>query len=314
MQDLSAQWPQQSATALLEGLVEEAAAQELKSFDVYGIGGPVPALEKMVGAALGKAAAAFVTSGTAANQACVRAALATRPSGRVALHPTSHLLHLDCLRGPEQGTPAALAAAVDANLLGLAPVFFGAFERAATSDDVESLLNADATAPGGPRVRVLVLELPQRMNGGATPPWEQLLRIRRACDASGIHLHIDGARLWEVAPRYRAEAGVDLAQVAAIGDSVYVSFYKGLGASVGAMILGNSDFAAAARGVAKTLGALPHANAPAALSCVRQWRLLAGNGSGARDVGGAEALERVGDWDHPSAVSPYGGCATRVGR
>jgi hypothetical protein len=63
-----------------------------------------------VAAALGKAAAAFVTTGTAANKACVRAAI-EKAAGRmqVALHPTSHLVHLDCLLdGERQGSAATL--------------------------------------------------------------------------------------------------------------------------------------------------------------------------------------------------------------
>jgi hypothetical protein len=87
-----------------------------------------------VAAALGKAAAAFVATGTAANQACVRAAI-EKAAGRmqVALHPTSHLVHLDCLLdGERQGSAATLEERAQVNLLGLQPVFFGDMHRCAT--------------------------------------------------------------------------------------------------------------------------------------------------------------------------------------
>ena len=49
-----------------------------------------------------------------------------------------------------------------------------------------------------------------------------------ACRAAGMAPHRDGARLWEVAPRYWSTDGKSIADVAALFDSVYVSFYKGL--------------------------------------------------------------------------------------
>ena len=105
--------PAPRATAALEQLVAEA--QEHISgddtLDMYGSGSVVQRLELEVAAALGKSAAAFVTTGTAANQACVRAAaeqkhIPSSSSTRVALHPTSHLVHLDCLLdGASQSSP-----------------------------------------------------------------------------------------------------------------------------------------------------------------------------------------------------------------
>ena len=44
-------------------------------------------------------------------------------------------------------------------------------------------------------------------------------------------LHLDGARLWESQPFYDRP----LAEIAGLFDSVYVSFYKGLGAQAGAV-------------------------------------------------------------------------------
>jgi threonine aldolase len=54
---------------------------------------------------------------------------------------------------------------------------------------------------------------------------------------------MDGARLWECGPFY----GRTLAQIAALFDTVYVSFYKGLGGVSGGMLLGPEDFIAEAR-------------------------------------------------------------------
>jgi threonine aldolase len=54
---------------------------------------------------------------------------------------------------------------------------------------------------------------------------------------------MDGARLWESAPYY----GRTYAEVAVLFDSVYVSFYKGIGGISGAALAGTQEFIKEAR-------------------------------------------------------------------
>jgi threonine aldolase len=54
---------------------------------------------------------------------------------------------------------------------------------------------------------------------------------------------MDGARLWESAPFYERS----YADIAGLFDSVYVSFYKGIGAIAGAALAGPTEFIAEAR-------------------------------------------------------------------
>jgi threonine aldolase len=56
-------------------------------------------------------------------------------------------------------------------------------------------------------------------------------------------VHLDGARLWESTPFY----GRPLAEIAALFDSVYVSFYKGLGGLSGSVLLGDAELIREAR-------------------------------------------------------------------
>ena len=56
-------------------------------------------------------------------------------------------------------------------------------------------------------------------------------------------IHLDGARLWESQPFYDRPH----AEIAALFDSVYVSFYKGLGGIAGAALAGSHDLVAQAR-------------------------------------------------------------------
>jgi hypothetical protein len=91
---------------------------------------------------------------------------------------------------------------------------------------------------------VVVLELPQRMNGGGCMPWTQLEALSKKIRREGARLHMDGARLWEVQPFYDRSLG----EICALFDTVYVSFYKGLGGMSGAMLCGGSSLVAHAKG------------------------------------------------------------------
>jgi threonine aldolase len=88
----------------------------------------------------------------------------------------------------------------------------------------------------------LLLELPQREIGGSLPEWDELSAQAGWARERGVAVHLDGARLWESAPYY----GRTPAEVAALFDTVYVSFYKGLGGIAGACLAGPADVLAEA--------------------------------------------------------------------
>ncbi len=66
------------------------------------------------------------------------------------------------------------------------------------------------------------------------------MTISQWCRRRGIPLHFDGARIWEAAAGY----GVPIDELVRLADSIYVSFYKGLGGIGGALVAGSSDFIA----------------------------------------------------------------------
>ena len=100
-------------------------------------------------------------------------------------------------------------------LLGLNATVCGDPVRALTARDV--IDGCDASAVG-----VVIVELPQRENGGRTMSWDDLVQLRRFTTKHNIALHLDGARLWEVQPFY----GRPYSEICALFDTVYVSFYK----------------------------------------------------------------------------------------
>jgi threonine aldolase len=138
-------------------------------------------------------------------------------------------------------------------LHGLRALTVGAATRLMTVADVRAIAD-----PLG----AFLIELPQREIGAQLPAWGDLVELCAACRETGAKLHLDGARLWEAAPFY----GRPHAEIAALFDSVYVSFYKGLGAFSGAMLAGDASFVALARQWQHRSGGRPYALAPYALS------------------------------------------------
>ena len=182
--------------------------------DVYGQGQAIQALEAELAALLGKPAARFMHKGVAAQLGALRVHCGDG-DGPVALHPQSHIA-IDEAEAAEA-------------LMGLRVLRVGSTD---VPFDVEHL----AAQPQAPAV--VVVELPLRRGGYVLPSWEALVNISSWCRAARIPLHFDGARLWEAAAHY----GRPLDEVAALADSVYVSFYKGLGGLAGCVLAGSEDF------------------------------------------------------------------------
>ncbi len=190
------------------------------SADIYGEGGTVGVLETEVRGLLGKPAAVFMPSGTMAQQTALRIHADRRNRRVVAFHPTCHLeLHED---------------KAYQRLHGLVGRTVGDARTLMTLADLEAIREPLAA---------LLIELPQREIGGRLPDWDDLVAQVSWAHGNGAAVHLDGARVWESAPFY----GRSLAEIAGLFDSVYVSFYKGLGGTAGSMLLGEEDVIAEAR-------------------------------------------------------------------
>mmetsp|Transcript_21114 Transcript_21114/g.33143 ORF Transcript_21114/g.33143 Transcript_21114/m.33143 type:complete len:571 (-) Transcript_21114:146-1858(-) len=112
-------------------------------------------------------------------------------------------------------------------------------------------------------ISTLILELPHREVGGKLTPWEEVEEIARMCNEHGIYYHCDGARIFEASAGYGHKS---VKQTAHPFESVYVSFYKGLGAISGAMLLGDSEFCAEARVWLRRMGGNMYTVLPYAIS------------------------------------------------
>ena len=184
-------------------------------FDPYGEGPFTAAFETRVAELLNMPAARFFPSGTMAQQVALRVWCDRAENDHFAMHPTAHLeLHEKHGYQFLHQMRATLIGPADSPLL--------------ASHFAE--LEADVAA--------LLIELPIREAGGLLPSWTQLEELKAAVTERNTRFHLDGARLWESAAFY----GRSYAEICAGFDSVYVSFYKGIGALSGAMLLGPEDF------------------------------------------------------------------------
>lgn len=189
--------------------------------DYYGTGGVVEELESEIARLLGKEAALFLPTGTMAQQATLRVHADRRSRNAVAFHPACHLeSHEE--RGYER-------------LHGLFGVPVGSRTAPLTADALEQVHEPLAA---------LLIELPQRDLGGTLPSWDDLVAQVTWARERGAALHLDGARIFEAGPYYAATAKKKLSDIAAIFDTVYVSFYKGLGGIAGSCVAGDADVVA----------------------------------------------------------------------
>lgn len=222
-----------SCTRFLSGHGPQDAARLLATIppdtelDRYGDGGVVAVLEAEVAGLLGKPAAVFLPSGTMAQQSVLRVHADRLGRRTVGFHPACHVdrhegrgyERLHALTGRPIGDP----------------------NRLLTLKDLEAVAEPLA---------VLLLELPQRDLGGQQPGWEDLHAQVTWARVHGAAVHMDGARLWESAAGY----GKAPSEVASLFDTVYVSFYKAVGALPGCCVAGPAEVIAEVREWRRRMG------------------------------------------------------------
>jgi threonine aldolase len=218
----------------------------IDEWDTYGSGGAVTLLENDLVERFGVEAVAYFPSGVMAQQAALRVHCDRAGSRRVSMPDLSHLLvH-------EEDGPRILQ---DLEIVFLTRGF-----------ETPTVAHLDAV-PG--RLGAVLVELPLRDAGCLLPTWDELEELAAACRARGVALHLDGARIWE------AQTWFDrtFPEIAHQADSMYVSFYKGLGGLAGAALLGSQEFIAEARLWRRRLGGTTYratAEAVSALAGLRE--------------------------------------------
>jgi threonine aldolase len=180
----------------------------------------VNALCERVADLLGHEAAVFLPSGTMCNAIAFR--LHIRPGGdEVVLHRTSHPIIA------EAGGPAAISSAVLCPVDGPRGMFDADTLRA-------HLRPADRYMP---RSRLVSLEQTTNIAGGRVWPLDQMRSVLAVARENGMRAHLDGARLMNAV----VASGVPAREWAGMFDTAWLDFTKGLGAPVGAVLVGSRE-------------------------------------------------------------------------
>jgi threonine aldolase len=198
--------------------MREAMAKADVGDDVYGEDPTVNRLQATVATLLGKPAALFVPTGTMANQASLHACV--RPGDVVLAGEDAHLLLF------ESGAAAALSG-VQIQTIGRGGLFGGG--------DVAAAVNPREAhyAP----TRVVAVENTHNRAGGRVFPLAAIREVAQVARERGLHLHLDGARLWNAV----VATGTPPAAWAAPFDTATVCLSKGLGAPAGSLVCGSAE-------------------------------------------------------------------------
>ena len=212
--------------------MREAMARAEVGDDVYGEDPTVNRLQERIAALLGKEAGLFVPSGTMANQ--VSLGVLTRPGDEIVCDAGAHCISFEsgalaALWGVQARTVAAERGLLDAA-------------------SVEAMIRPVHDVY--PRTRVVEVENTHNRGGGAVYPLERVRAVAEVARRRGLHLYMDGARLWHAC----AATGVAPDAYAREATLVSVCLSKGLGAPAGSVVAGPRDLVAEARRLRKRLG------------------------------------------------------------
>ena len=202
----------------LEQLQAANAKQPLK-VDRYGSGGAIEELEKKFESITGKEKAIFMPSGTMANQFAI--ALLSGDNTKVFVQDTSHVYRDEA---------DAAQSVFNKRLMPLAKnqTYF-------TADELKKAIeNLDSEEVFKSGIGCVSIENPVRRSDGRMIPIEEIKKISEYCRSNNFKLHLDGARLHMAS----AWSGISIREYASYFDTVYISLYKYLGASGGAILCG----------------------------------------------------------------------------
>ena len=191
-------------------------------------------LEARVAALLGKEAALFFPTGTMANQTGI--AVLSSPGTEALLDANAHIIHWEMA-----GAAAICGVQVRGVPAGAGRLVMGADDLARTIRPLSI---------HSPAASVVCVENTHNGAGGKVTTLAELRALRAVADAHALPVHIDGARLWNAS----AATSTPLADFAACAHTVMLSFSKGLGCPVGAILVGDAVLMKRAHTVRKRLG------------------------------------------------------------
>lgn len=211
----------------------EAMLQARVGDDVFGEDETVNALQQRIADLFGMEAALFCPTGTMTNQIGIR--VHTQPGDEVICDELAHVYLY------EGGGIAANSGASVRLIRG----DHGRF----TAEQVRENINRrdDSHLPW---TRLVAIENTVNKGGGACWDLAQIERLRALCDAQGLALHLDGARLFNALVA-RHESARDYGRLC---HTISICLSKGLGAPAGSLLLGSRKLIGKAHRYRKLMG------------------------------------------------------------
>ena len=200
--------------------------------DVCGEDVTVNALERSVADFFGMEAGLFCPSGTVTNQIAIQ--VRTQPGDEVICEAGSHVYFYE-------GGGIAKNSGAQVRLVQ------GSFGQI-SADQILPLINPDDVHRA--RTRLVSLENTCNRGGGSCYDLAEIAKIRSLCDAHGLGLHLDGARLMNAIVANQENPQ----EYGKMFHSISLCLSKGLGAPVGSVLLGDTAFIKQARRVRKVMG------------------------------------------------------------
>ena len=206
---------------MLRQLAEFHAEVGLEA-DNYSLGGTVAKLEQRFAEMLGKEAAIFMPTGTLANHLAIRKHCGINP--RAIVQEQSHIYN-------DTGDGLTQLSGISLVPLAMGRPYF-------TLAELKEAIAKSTSGRVANVIGTVVIESPVRRHKGQVVPYDEMKSIVDFCRERSIPTHLDGARLYMMS----AATGIKPGQYAALFDTVYVSLFKYLGAPVGAILAGTSEF------------------------------------------------------------------------
>ncbi|MGZ8541178.1 MAG: threonine aldolase family protein [Chitinophagaceae bacterium] len=200
--------------------LQQAHNKQPVKVDRYGVGGAVEELQKRFEAITGKEKAIYMPSGTMANQLAI--AVLSDENTKVFVQDTSHVYRDEADAAQSVFNKRLMPLAKNETYFTL-----DILKRA-----IENLGNEEVFASG---VGCVSIENPVRRMDERMMPIGEIKKISDYCRANNIKLHLDGARIYMAS----AWSGVSIKEWASYFDTIYISLYKYLGASGGAILCGD---------------------------------------------------------------------------
>jgi len=200
--------------------------------DVYGEDPTVNRLQERAAEMFGREAALFVPSGSMGNLIAIK--VWTQPSNEVICEQRGHI---------NQYELASMSA-----IAGCMPRTTPAPDGILTWDLIEPLIRPKTYYYS--QTGLVSLENTHNMHGGTVYPPAVTEDVCQRAHSAGLRVHLDGARIFNAA----VALGKTVADITRNCDSVMFCLSKGLGAPVGSMLVGSSEFIQKAHIARKLLG------------------------------------------------------------